>query len=73
MVDESRKHARKRVNDDDDYTPPPPWIKRVSTKSSSGKTFYYNEVTKESRWEKPPNSEPIQTLHILRKHAVSLL
>lgn len=50
---------------------PPGWRQRVSR--STGKTYYYNETTNESRWQRPTGSEDepvtqVRCRHILVKH-----
>lgn len=45
---------------------PDGWQQKVSR--STGKTYYYNLVTKESRWDKPSDDEKVRAMHILVKH-----
>ncbi|KAJ1969360.1 Peptidyl-prolyl cis-trans isomerase NIMA-interacting protein 1 [Dimargaris xerosporica] len=50
---------------------PPNW--EVRTSRSRGIDYYYNRVTKESRWERPEeaNADKVRASHLLVKHRES--
>ncbi len=48
---------------------PPGWVAKES-KSHAGKTYYFNQSTGESLWEKPTSGD-MRALHILSKHTGS--
>ena len=50
---------------------PPGWEEKVS--KSTGKTYYFNRRTNESRWDRPSEgeSDKVRASHLLVKHSES--
>lgn len=50
---------------------PPGWEEKVS--KSTGKTYYFNRRTNESRWDRPTEgeSDKVRASHLLVKHTES--
>ncbi|EDO37326.1 predicted protein [Nematostella vectensis] len=50
---------------------PPGWVEKVS--NSTGKTYYLNQHTKASQWERPtePAGDQVRASHLLVKHSES--